>query len=170
MRLAIRLIFILCCPPVSVDNFLAPFFPGCYSLFRFGSHLQPCQPGQKLLAYGLVFRCFWLEPGYAAGIPGYQRIALAPCNTRLNATVTVTVAIITSAWGMPERPPTTMIARTSEARPLGPNQPRNNELSIASPLPSVAIATGSMRTSVRLRKAYNTICQEIKFDSYYLCT
>jgi hypothetical protein len=48
---------------------------------------------------------------------------------------------------------TTITANTIEARPRGPNQPRKPTVGIRAPVPIIAIATGSMRTSVRLSTA-----------------
>ena len=48
---------------------------------------------------------------------------------------------------------------TTEARPRGPNQPMKATVGARAPLPSRAIATGTMRTSVRLSAAYSTTCQ-----------
>ncbi len=43
-----------------------------------------------------------------------------------------------------------------DARPRGPNQPINSTVARLSRVPISARATGSMRTTVRLRMAYNT--------------
>jgi len=48
---------------------------------------------------------------------------------------------------------TTRRANTTEARPRGPNQPMKATVGRRTPMPAVAIATGSMRTSVRLSAA-----------------
>ena len=46
-----------------------------------------------------------------------------------------------------------MTANTIEARPRGPNQPRNATVGRRAPVPSSASATGSIRTTVRLSTA-----------------
>ena len=48
---------------------------------------------------------------------------------------------------------TTITAKTIEARPRGPNQPMNVRVAGRARVPSIAIATGSIRTTVRLRAA-----------------
>ena len=49
----------------------------------------------------------------------------------------------------------TITAKTIEAKPRGPNQPRNPIVTGRAPEPSIATATGSIRTSVRLSTAYS---------------
>src|SRR5689334_12711949 len=54
---------------------------------------------------------------------------------------------------------TTITANTIDASPRGPNQPRNATVRQLADVPSIAIATGSIRTMVRLSTAYSTISQ-----------
>src|ERR1700760_4558477 len=54
---------------------------------------------------------------------------------------------------------TTITANTIDARPRGPNQPRNPTVWRWAPLPTSAMATGSMRTTVRLSTAYSATRQ-----------
>ena len=52
-----------------------------------------------------------------------------------------------------------MRAKTIEASPRGPNQPTKSTVALSIPEPMSAIATGSMRTTVKLSTAYTTMCQ-----------
>ena len=54
---------------------------------------------------------------------------------------------------------TTITANTIDARPRGPNQPRKPTVGGRARDPNIAIATGSIRTTVRLRTAYSASSQ-----------
>ena len=54
-----------------------------------------------------------------------------------------------------------MTANTIEASPRGPNQPRNATVGRRAPVPSGASATGSIRTTVRLRTSYEDLRHEV---------
>ena len=56
----------------------------------------------------------------------------------------------------------TITANTIDARPRGPNQPRKPTVGGRAPEPSIAIATGSIRTSVRLSTAYSASSQVMR--------
>ena len=53
----------------------------------------------------------------------------------------------------------TITAKTIDARPRGPNQPTNPSVGPLARVPNIAIATGSIRTIVRLRTAYRASSQ-----------
>ncbi len=52
-----------------------------------------------------------------------------------------------------------MSANTTEARPLGPNQPTNAVVAQPSLVPASARTTGPILTTVRLSRAYTASCQ-----------
>ena len=58
---------------------------------------------------------------------------------------------IVPAWGRCARW-TTITAKTIDARPLGPNHPTKPTVGGRALLPNIAIATGNIRTSVRLSR------------------
>ena len=87
-----------------------------------------------------------LEPGrVAVG----ERGGREPVREHREADRVITVAVMmTSSCGSP--PSSTRItAKTIDARPRGPNQPRKPTVWRRAPVPSIAIPTGIMRTSVR---------------------
>ena len=74
-----------------------------------------------------------------------------PWSTTLSATVTTTVVSTTSPSGTPRSSASS--ANTSEASPRGPNQPMKATVGRRTPRPASAMATGTIRTTVRLRAA-----------------
>jgi hypothetical protein len=66
---------------------------------------------------------------------------------------------ITLSFGSVPSASTSSTAKTIDARPRGPNQPRKATVCRRACVPVIATATGSMRTIVRLRRAYPATAQ-----------
>src|SRR5271170_3530570 len=82
--------------------------------------------------------------------------AVAPCATTLSSTVMVMTATARSAVGVPSSSSASN-AKTTDARPRGPNQATRVTVAQPSRAPTSATVTGTIRTIVRLRIAYSTI-------------
>ena len=100
----------------------------------------------------------------------------APCMGAIPARVARASGAAVSPWAKTDRPTgvgrgqdrsvpgrcassTAITANTIEASPRGPNQPRKPTVRRLAPLPIMAIATGSIRTTVRLSTAYAAALQ-----------
>ena len=96
-------------------------------------------------------------PIVQAGMAGYvgpELVAAVSNAGGLGLLGPVTVIVITSvstcgSWA----PSTTTTPNTMEASPLGPNQPMNSTVAGRAREPTIAMATGTIRTTVRLSAA-----------------
>ena len=82
-------------------------------------------------------------------------MALNPWAKMLSSTVTMTASLMVVSPGKCNSCSRYTSPRTIEARPRGPNQPMKITLAALRRVPMSAIATGSIRTTVRLRTAYS---------------
>ena len=80
-----------------------------------------------------------------------REFALMPWATRLENTVNTTTMAMNFALGTPLF--RTIIAKTILAKPRGPNQPRKSFDAVFSPVPESDRKIGSIRMTVRLKKA-----------------
>src|ERR1019366_3463895 len=84
--------------------------------------------------------------------------AVAPCTITLISTVKAMTATAGPATRWPSSSSASN-AKTTDARPRGPDQPTNAVAARPNRAPASAAATGAIRITVRLSTAYTTVCQ-----------